>query len=117
MFPLTDAGWQTWERSPPGRNGLDQSAPPRRGERRILRILAKRHAWAAPKPGRPLAFPTTIDEYIDARLAAENVAAGHSCDDHAFIRRIYLDIIGITPTARAGHGLRERHTADKRESA
>ena len=60
---------------------------------------ATRRGPATTRGRRPALPYKTIDEFINASLTAENVAAAPLCDDHAFLRRIYLDIIGITPTA------------------
>ena len=40
-----------------------------------------------------------IDEAINARLRAENVAPSPRCDDAEFVRRLYLDITGHIPSA------------------
>ncbi|MHB1426145.1 MAG: DUF1549 and DUF1553 domain-containing protein [Gemmataceae bacterium] len=40
-----------------------------------------------------------IDEAIDTRLVAENLAPSPRCDDAEFVRRIYLDITGHIPSA------------------
>ncbi len=40
-----------------------------------------------------------IDSRIDAKLAAEKVPASPACTDAEFLRRAYLDIAGVIPTA------------------
>ena len=40
-----------------------------------------------------------IDSLIDARLKSLGIPAAHPCSDAVFLRRIYLDLLGILPTA------------------
>ncbi len=40
-----------------------------------------------------------IDEMIDQRLKAEGVAAAAPADDAEFLRRVYLDVVGVVPPA------------------
>jgi hypothetical protein len=42
---------------------------------------------------------STIDRYIDAKLATNHIAAAALTDDYEFVRRVYLDIWGLIPTA------------------
>src|SRR5205807_1007110 len=42
-----------------------------------------------------------IDELVDAKLAKLNVAASPVCDDAEFLRRVYLDLTGMLPSAAA----------------
>jgi hypothetical protein len=54
----------------------------------------------APVPGlSPAAIARHIDDLIDARLRSDNVSASPRCDDAEFIRRVYLDVVGIIPPA------------------
>jgi hypothetical protein len=99
-FPLTDASWQSWERN--RRAELVKMNQQRRITASIeyAKYWDQRHAWARQQLGRASGLPyDSIDRYIDARLAAENVAAAPQCDDYAFVRRIFLDIVGVPPTA------------------
>jgi hypothetical protein len=40
-----------------------------------------------------------IDQEVQLRLAAEGIKASPVCDDSEFIRRVYLDIVGVIPPA------------------
>ena len=39
------------------------------------------------------------------------------CTDAEFVRRVYLDLTGLPPTAGGGPGVPRRHAADRRSSA
>lgn len=100
-FPLTDAGWTAWEFST--RDKLLASNQSRRlaAAAEYAKYWQRRHDWARAQVGQASSLPyDSIDGYINAKLANENVAANPICDDYAFIRRIYLDIIGVTPSAQ-----------------
>lgn len=45
------------------------------------------------------ALAALIDKHIDARLTAEKVSPAPQADDAEFLRRIYLDLHGVVPTA------------------
>jgi len=47
----------------------------------------------------PLAAARQIDRQIDDALAAANITSSPQCDDAEFIRRVYLDIAGVIPSA------------------
>ncbi len=40
-----------------------------------------------------------IDEIVFARLNQASIAPANVCSDAAFVRRVYLDVIGTLPTA------------------
>jgi len=44
------------------------------------------------------ALSKIIDQEITKRLTAENVKSAGLCSDEEFIRRVYLDIVGVIPT-------------------
>ncbi len=56
----------------------------------------------------------TIDKLIDARLKEEKISASPSCTDAEFIRRAYLDLVGIIPTAEAVEQFLASKEADRR---
>ncbi|HZN34738.1 MAG TPA: DUF1553 domain-containing protein, partial [Pirellulaceae bacterium] len=98
-FPLTDAGWQAWE--PATRAELIGINQRRRSEAsaEYAKYWDRRHSWARDLAGRASGLPyDSIDAYIDARLAAEKVAPAALIDDYGFVRRVYLDTLGVTPT-------------------
>jgi hypothetical protein len=43
------------------------------------------------------ALAELIDREVDARLAAENIVASPKSDDAEFMRRVYLDLLGVIP--------------------
>lgn len=49
--------------------------------------------------GSPAAVAAKIDAIIDAKLAAAGVPASPQADDAEFLRRVYLDIVGVIPPA------------------
>jgi hypothetical protein len=60
----------------------------------------------APAPKRPTPVPTDpadtaklIDDHIAAKLAAEGVTPSPKATDAEFLRRAYLDLTGVIPTA------------------
>jgi citrate synthase len=53
-----------------------------------------------------------IDRHIDARLKAEGVAAAGLADDAEFVRRVYLVLHGVVPTAE--QAARFRRSAEHR---
>jgi hypothetical protein len=58
---------------------------------------AGRESWAAEKDAAELAV--LIDGHIEARLKAERLPAAEPSDDFEFLRRVYLDLHGVVPTA------------------
>jgi hypothetical protein len=47
----------------------------------------------------PAEVARQIDHHVQALLTAEKVPASPMCDDAEFVRRVYLDIIGVIPPA------------------
>src|ERR1044071_3583904 len=58
--------------------------------------LAKRKK--APK-GDAVALAKLIDDEINKKLSSEKVPASSKADDAEFLRRVYLDLIGVVPSA------------------
>jgi mono/diheme cytochrome c family protein len=56
-----------------------------------------------------------IDRIIDAHLAAHKVAAPAPLDDAAFVRRIYLDLIGVLPAPEEVDAFLKDAADDKRD--
>jgi hypothetical protein len=114
-FPLTDASWQSWERD--RRAELVKINQQRRAaaSAEYAKYWNQRHEWARQQVGQAADLPyKSIDDLIDERLKSENVNAAPLCDDYAFVRRIYLDIVGITPTAEQVAKLAADSRPDKR---
>jgi hypothetical protein len=100
VFPLTDAGWLSWERD--CREEMLAINQRRRAEAssEYAKYWRKRHEWVREQVRKSESLPhDSIDGYIDAKLAAEKIVATARVDDLGFVRRIYLDVIGVTPTA------------------
>jgi hypothetical protein len=56
-------------------------------------------AQGPPFDGQPVSAPDNpIDTLVFARLAKLGIAPANSCSDEAFVRRVYLDVIGTLPT-------------------
>ncbi|MBL8867406.1 MAG: DUF1549 domain-containing protein [Planctomycetia bacterium] len=55
-----------------------------------------------------------IDSHIDAKLAAEKVPASPASTDEEFLRRAYLDITGVIPTAEQAKSFLDSHDPAKR---
>ena len=56
-----------------------------------------------------------IDEAVDTKLKIMRINASATCDDHVFIRRVYLDICGQIPTAEQARAFIADTSPDKRE--
>lgn len=56
-----------------------------------------------------------IDQYIDARLAEQNVKAAEPASDAEFLRRVYLDLTGTIPTAAEARAFIASKDSAKRE--
>lgn len=97
-FPLTDEGWYAWEDA--RRKELVALNQQRRREAsaEYAKYWEKRHEYAADVVRGKPAPVSSIDEAIDARLAKANIEREPPVDDAGFVRRIYLDTIGIPPT-------------------
>ncbi|VTT99637.1 Uncharacterized protein OS=Singulisphaera acidiphila (strain ATCC BAA-1392 / DSM 18658 / VKM B-2454 / MOB10) GN=Sinac_5682 PE=4 SV=1: PSCyt2: PSD1 [Gemmataceae bacterium] len=55
------------------------------------------------RPGTPFADPKTpalnyIDTHVHAKLNKLHVVPSEVCDDETFLRRVYVDLIGLLPT-------------------
>lgn len=114
-FPLTDAGWLSWERDQHTEliniNQLRRVA----ASAAYANYWQRRHDWARQHVGQVSSLPyKSIDEYIDAKLTTENVPAAPISDDHSFLRRIYLDIVGLTPPAAQVSAFINDSRSDKR---
>jgi hypothetical protein len=55
-----------------------------------------------------------IDRQIEARLAEEKVPAVPAADDAEFLRRVYLDLHGVVPTAEQAAAFLARNDSGKR---
>lgn len=60
-----------------------------------LTVMGDRTGFAASAPP----VYSRIDELVDAKLARMKIAASGLCTDEQFLRRVYLDLTGLPPTA------------------
>ena len=82
--------------------------------RRFLRLQQLPPAPAPPKLDAPVNNP--IDAFIiDKWKSAPKGAEPQLCDDATFVRRVYLDVIGMIPTADEAHRFCADPSPDKRE--
>jgi hypothetical protein len=56
-----------------------------------------------------------IDRHILARLQEEGLQASPRCDDAEFLRRVYLDLAGVIPTADRARAFLDSPAPDKRQ--
>jgi len=88
------------------------------------RLFAQRKLRLAllPKAPEPPPVPgpafNPIDQFIAAKWESAGLQAAHdppaACSDAAFLRRVYLDVIGVIPTADEARRFLEDTTPDKR---
>lgn len=62
----------------------------------------------------PQSLAKAIDAEILKALAAQKVPPSPRTDDAEFLRRVYLDIAGVIPTAEQAAGFLDNHGPDKR---
>ncbi len=63
----------------------------------------------------PVTFPhNKIDEFVGAKLRKLNIHPSELCSDADFIRRVYLDVIGMLPTAEETRTFLNDQSPDKR---
>jgi hypothetical protein len=101
-FPLTDAAWLAWEQSRRDELLWINQARRRAASAEYDKYWHRRHDVARAVAEKGPSLPhDSIDEYINGKLKLANVAAAGRTSDHAFLRRAYLDILGLTPPAEA----------------
>lgn len=82
--------------------------------------LGKKETGTKPEPfvpkriGDPIAVAAVIDREIDAKLAADKIQAGERSTDAEFLRRSYLDLTGVIPTAAKARQFLDDRSPDKR---
>ncbi|MCA9170282.1 MAG: DUF1549 domain-containing protein, partial [Planctomycetales bacterium] len=55
-----------------------------------------------------------IDQLIDAKLQALQITPGPRCDDTVFVRRVYLDTLGLLPSIEEARAFLTDNSPDKR---
>lgn len=125
--PLTDDGWLAYENR--CRSELAKINQQRRREasQEYAEYWKRRHAWAreavAENAGRPFRadhdgpeVPSygAIDAYASAAAKSADKQPLPPCDDWSFVRRIYVDLIGVIPTATQTEAFVKDTRPDKR---
>ena len=64
--------------------------------------------WSAPEAAN------RIDELVYEKLKSLHYVPAPRCDDWTFLRRVYLDVIGILPTEQEQHDFHNDSATDKR---
>lgn len=67
-----------------------------------------------PKPVTPMREANFIDKHVNAKLTSLSLPPSEPCDDATFLRRVYLDIIGLIPTSDEARAFLTSKAADKR---
>jgi len=62
----------------------------------------------------PAAPVNYVDELVYAKHKKLRIQAAERCSDEVFLRRVYLDILGVLPSAEEARGFLADATADKR---
>ncbi|QDU29759.1 hypothetical protein ETAA8_48740 [Anatilimnocola aggregata] len=104
-FPLSDEAWLAFEDAQRLRlRDMNQLRRAQAG-REYNEYWNKRHQYAQavikelPAIEKGTSTAATIDRFIGERLKKEGVEPTALLDDTAFVRRIYLDIVGVGPAA------------------
>ena len=69
---------------------------------------------ATPATRDAAALAKVIDAEIDRNLAEVKLTASPPCSDEEFVRRVYLDITGVIPSAEKAKAFLDDKSADKR---
>jgi hypothetical protein len=89
---------------------LKSESVPQKAERKIYQTVAPvAYASGARKPGA-----SRIDELVFGKLKEKDIAPAAPCSDAAFVRRVYLDVIGTLPTPQEAKSFFEDTDPNKR---
>ena len=69
----------------------------------------------AVRPGRTSPENNYIDTLVHAKLKKLRIAPSGLCNDETFLRRVYLDVIGLLPTPEEYARFMAEHAPNKRE--
>ena len=118
QFPLTDEGSLAYENR--RREELLRINQVRRQQasQEYAKYWQRRHAWArqvVEGDGTP-SVPATnsIDEYVAAAAKSAGTEPLPPTDDWSFVRRAYVDLIGVIPTAAQAEAFVKDQRPDKR---
>ncbi len=65
-------------------------------------------------PVKPMPVRNFIDEHINAKLERLSIPPSDAADDATFLRRVYLDVIGVAPTSTEARAFLASTGPDKR---
>ncbi len=85
------------------------------GETGDFRARQRAELATLPVPAVPPGDGPEIDRFTAVLWAAHHVTPPAAVDDHTFARRVYLDVIGLPPTAEQVERFVADNAADKRE--
>ncbi|MGE3803780.1 MAG: DUF1549 and DUF1553 domain-containing protein [Gemmataceae bacterium] len=106
-IPLSDAGWQAYATARGRFHHERDEAARAKAQVDEQRYWASRHELARKEitgresiklPETKLPVHNAIDRFIGVRLEAARAEPAPLTDDHAFLRRVTLDTIGLLPT-------------------
>jgi hypothetical protein len=78
----------------------------------LTRVLAPRQQKIRPYPG--VKEHNFIDRHVHARLRKLNIVPSDVCDDATYLRRVFLDVIGVLPTPAETRAFLADRSADRR---
>lgn len=107
-FPLTDQGWDQFAaRNLKWVENFNTARREEAGqeERRYWddrhetarRLASENQAPTPPEVPESTSVRNVIDRFIGKRLVEENVGPAALSDDYTFLRRLYLDVLGVVP--------------------
>ncbi|MCC6419843.1 MAG: DUF1553 domain-containing protein [Gemmataceae bacterium] len=114
---LTPADFAALRCSPAGevtalRRGRHTLAVRFLGEVRCVTVTVPLHAEPPEQTATPRA--NFIDDHVNRMLAELHLPAAPRCDDAAFVRRVYLDLLGTLPEPAEVAAFRKEPGADRR---
>lgn len=106
-LPLSDKGWLAYAADSVARHQARDRQHRLAAQQDEVAYWNQRHEQARQESAArsPLAVPETklsvnnvVDRFVGRRLEDQGVAPAPLTDDHAFLRRVTLDVIGLPPT-------------------
>jgi Protein of unknown function (DUF1553)/Protein of unknown function (DUF1549) len=85
--------------------------------RYLEEMVSVRLSYLEPKAGFVFANPAEnnyVDKYVFGKLKLLSIQPSELCTDQEFVRRVYLDLCGITPTSDETRAFLESKDTDKR---
>lgn len=80
----------------------------------VLGALLNLWQASAGRADDPAAVAALIDRHVEARLTAEGLQRAAPADDAEFLRRVFLDLHGVVPSAERAAAFIDSHQPDKR---